>query len=51
VYALIQLDEGPILSSNIINCAPADVYIDMPVRVVFRDVEEIDITIPYFEPG
>lgn len=50
VYALIQLNEGPILSSNIINCPPESVHIDMPVRVVYRDVPEIDMTIPYFEP-
>jgi uncharacterized OB-fold protein len=51
VYALIQLDEGPVISSNIINCSPESVHIDMPVRVVFRDVEEISMTIPYFEPA
>jgi uncharacterized OB-fold protein len=51
VYALIQLDEGPIISSNIIHCSVDAVHIDMPVRVVFRDVEEIGMTIPYFEPA
>ena len=51
VYALIQLSEGPIISSNIINCLPESVHIDMPVRVVYRDVAEINLTIPYFEPA
>jgi hypothetical protein len=51
VYALIQLSEGPIISSNIINCPAESVHIDMPVRVVYRDVAEIDLTIPYFEPA
>jgi uncharacterized OB-fold protein len=51
VYALIQLSEGPIISSNIINCPAESVHIDMPVRVVYRDVAEINLTIPYFEPA
>ena len=50
MYALIQLSEGPIISSNIINCPAESVHIDMPVRVVYRDVAEINLTIPYFEP-
>jgi uncharacterized protein len=51
VYALIQLNEGPIMSSNIVNCPADSVHIDMPVRIVFRDVPEINLTIPYFEPA
>lgn len=50
VYALIGLDEGPIISSNITNCEPNSVYIDMPVKVVFWDIEDLNVTIPYFEP-
>ncbi len=50
VYALIKLNEGPIISSNIIECDPNSVYIDMPVRVIYRDVPEIGLTIPYFGP-
>jgi uncharacterized OB-fold protein len=50
VYALIRLAEGPIISSNIIHCAASEVYIDMPVRVVFWDIDDLNCTIPYFEP-
>jgi uncharacterized OB-fold protein len=50
VYALVKLNEGPIISSNIIGCDPSSVYIDMPVRVVYEDVPDIGLTIPYFEP-
>lgn len=50
VYALIGLAEGPIISSNIINCEASAVYIDMPVNVVFWNIDELNCTIPYFEP-
>jgi uncharacterized protein len=50
VYALIRLDEGPIISSNIINCEPASVYVEMSVKVVFHNIDDLGVTIPYFEP-
>ncbi len=50
VYALIKLNEGPIISSNIIGCDPDSVHIEMPVRVVYRDISELALTLPYFEP-
>jgi hypothetical protein len=48
VVALVELDEGPRLISNVVGCAPEDVAIDMPVRVRFEDVGEL--TLPRFEP-
>jgi uncharacterized protein len=51
VYALIQTEEGPVIASNVIGCPPETVHIDMPVQVVYRDIPEIDITLPYFEPA
>jgi uncharacterized OB-fold protein len=46
--AVIALKEGPRLVSNVMGCAPEDVYIDLPVRVHFEDVREF--TLPRFEP-
>jgi uncharacterized OB-fold protein len=40
VVALIELEEGPRLISNIIGCDPHAVHCDMPVEVVFDDVTE-----------
>jgi uncharacterized OB-fold protein len=45
--AWIKLDEGPIIMSNIVNCQNKDIYIDMPVEVVFDDVTS-EITLPKF---
>ncbi len=49
VIALVQLDEGPRLVTNIRGCAPETVRIGTPVEVVFEDVSE-SVTLPQFEP-
>jgi uncharacterized OB-fold protein len=49
VFALIELDEGPMFGSNIIGCDPYDVTIGMPVEVVFEDITE-EYTLPKFRP-
>lgn len=40
VLAYVQLDEGPRVMTNIVDCDPADVAIDAPVRVVWHDTGE-----------
>jgi uncharacterized OB-fold protein len=50
IYALIQLDEGPRMISNLIDCAPADAYVDMPVVADFDDVTP-DVTLVKFRPA
>ncbi len=50
VVALITLDEGVRIASNIIGIAPEDVKAEMPVRVVFREATP-EITLPLFEPA
>jgi uncharacterized OB-fold protein len=46
VVALVELDEGPRLISNIVGCAPEDVAINMPVEVCFEAAG--DFTLPRF---
>ena len=48
VIALIDLAEGPRLMMNVINCAPEDVSIGMPVRIVFE--ERGTMALPQAEP-
>ena len=38
ILAIIELDEGPRLTSNLVDCEIEDVRVDMPVTVVFDDV-------------
>lgn len=49
VIALIQLEEGPTMMSNIVECDPDSVATGMLVEVVFEKWSE-EITIPQFRP-
>jgi len=48
IYAIVQLDEGPKIPSGISGCEPNEVYVDMPVSVVFDEITE-DYTLVKFE--
>ena len=48
--ASIELEEGPRMMSNIIECNPEDIRIDMPVKVHFEDVTD-EFALPKFKPG
>jgi uncharacterized OB-fold protein len=50
VVALIELDEGVRIASNIVGCAPADVRGDMRVEVRFDDLAP-GVTLPRFTPA
>ena len=47
VVALIDLDEGPRMMANIIDCDPEQVSIGARVEVVFQDVTD-EVTLPQF---
>jgi len=49
VIALIELDEGPTLMSNVVQCDVDTVRIGMPVAVSFEAWSD-DITMPLFRP-
>jgi uncharacterized OB-fold protein len=50
--AVVQLEEGPRMLTNIVNCpqTPEALVLDMPVRVVF-EIQNDEITLPLFEPA
>ncbi len=50
VVAMIELDEGPLLMANVVDCAPASVRIGMPVSVAFEPAQA-DVAIPVFHPA
>jgi uncharacterized OB-fold protein len=50
VVALVTLEEGVRMPTNIVGCAPEDVTASMPVVVQFRDVTP-EITLPVFAPA
>jgi uncharacterized OB-fold protein len=47
--AYVKLDEGPLLITNIVGCDNKDIYIGMPVEVVFEDIDD-KVTLPRFRP-
>lgn len=50
VVAMIELEEGVRLLSQIIGCAPEDVTIGLAVHVVFEAVQE-GVVLPMFRPS
>lgn len=50
VVALVELDEGVRMASNVVGCTPAAVHGDMRVEVVFDDVAP-GTTLPRFRPA
>ena len=49
VVAWVDLEEGPRICSNVVGCSLDDVYIGMPVEVLFENVTA-QITLPKFRP-
>ena len=50
VVALVETSEGVKMMTNIVDCAPKDVFIGMDVEVVFDDVTD-QVTLPKFKPA
>ena len=49
IVAVVELEEGFTMVSNMVDCAEEDVRCDMPVEVVFEDVAD-DVSLPMFRP-
>ncbi len=50
VIAIVELEEGPHVTANILGCPPEQVAIGMPVAASFEDVTE-DVTLVQFRPA
>ena len=50
VLAVVELEEGVHLMTNVVGCAPETVRIDMPVEVTFDDATP-EVTLPKFRPA
>ncbi len=49
MLAIVELEEGPRIMTNLVECAPDAVRIGMAVEVVFDDVTP-EVTLPTFRP-
>ncbi len=45
--ALIEMEEGPRIVSRIVDVAPEDLYMDMPLELIFEAVTD-EVTLPKF---
>lgn len=46
VYALIEMDEGPMFGTNIVGTPPQEVRIGQRVEIFFEDYPDADVTVP-----
>ncbi|SEH18185.1 hypothetical protein SAMN04487967_3724 [Natronorubrum sediminis] len=51
VFAHVELEEGPRVITNIVDCPPEDVEVGMPVEVHFVPTENDDVAVPVFAPA
>lgn len=49
VLALVRLEEGPTMMTSLVDCAPEEARIGLPVEVVFEQWSE-EVTMPKFRP-
>ena len=49
VVAVVQLEEGPHMLTNIVGCDPSEVRCDMPVEVAWEDITG-EFSLPKFRP-
>jgi len=48
--AVVELDEGIRIVSNIVGCPNSELRVDMPLEVTFEDINE-EVSIPKFRPA
>jgi uncharacterized protein len=51
LVAVVQWDEGPRLSTELVNVAPEDITVGMRVKPVFFDYPDDDVTLLRYEPA
>lgn len=50
VFAIVELEEGPRVTTNIVNCVSDEVRVDMPVKATYDNVTS-EIVLLKFEPA
>jgi uncharacterized OB-fold protein len=46
--AIVELEEGPLVGTNIVNARDDEIHVGAPVKVAFKQIEN-DIALPVFE--
>ena len=51
VIAVVELEEGPRLMTNIVGCDPEAVKVGMAVQVDFEPIDDSELELPVFRPA
>jgi uncharacterized OB-fold protein len=51
VVAIVELAEGPRVTGNVVDCAPEDVRIGMPLAIAWDEPDADGISIPLWRPA
>ena len=51
VIAVVELDEGPRMMTNIVGCEPSNVFVGQAVVVDFEPVDDSELVLPVFRPA
>jgi uncharacterized OB-fold protein len=49
--AVVELQEGPRMITNVVGCNPGEVEIGMKVQVTFEAIDDSDEVLPVFQPA
>lgn len=50
IVAIVELDEGPRMVTNLVGCDPAELEVGMAVEVRFDPIDDSDMALPVFTP-
>lgn len=50
IIAVVAIEEGPHITSNLVECPISDIHIGMPVQAAFEDVTD-EVTLVKFRPA
>jgi uncharacterized OB-fold protein len=51
ILAIVELAEGPRITTNLVECEPADVTVGMAVELTFDEVGDDGFALPLFRPA
>ena len=50
VVAIVELEEGPRMVTNVVGCDPADLAVGMAVEAAFEPIDDSEMVLPVFTP-
>ena len=51
VVAIVELEEGPRMVTNVVDCDPAELAVGMAVEARFEPIDDTDMVLPVFTPA